>query len=139
MENKNLDLEPAEDKLGVVSENSSNPIFSGEGVIPISSNDQAPQEIKHSDSKFILGFIEENQPISVYRLAKKINVSYATTARVCKALEFVGLVKSRMEIAENNRAVRIMFTKFSAEKIQGEPSPVKSQGEASHSQGVQNE
>lgn len=60
-------------------------------------------------ARLVLTAIEnEEKPISVYELAKKIKITYNTLARICKDLEFVGLIKSHIEIGSNNRAVRLV-------------------------------
>lgn len=72
--------------------------FSNDGVKPILAK-----------PKLVLSTVEQRQPISVYSLVKILNISYPTLARICKELEFVGLIKSRIEIGSNNKAVKILF------------------------------
>lgn len=81
-----------------------NSFFISEGVKPISSN-------KKADPRIIQSEIEKRpEGVSVYSLAKITSVSYPTCSRICKTLEFAELIKSKVLIGDNNRAVKLYFS-----------------------------
>lgn len=57
----------------------------------------------------ILNYIKENAPITPYKLSKKLGINYTDVHRTVKELEFVGLIKTRIVIGENNRACKLII------------------------------
>ncbi len=57
----------------------------------------------------ILNFIMQNGEVTAYHTSKKLGYDYSTTSKVCRDLEYIGLVLSKTSISENNIANRLYF------------------------------
>ena len=51
----------------------------------------------------LLDYIRANAPITKYKLSKDLGIAYTTINYAIKAFEFAGLVKIRVELADNNK------------------------------------
>ena len=52
--------------------------------------------------------IETNQPISIWQIHKDLSLAYTTVSYIIRDLVFAGIVHERMEINENNTAVKLL-------------------------------
>jgi len=60
---------------------------------------------------YVLKIIKESQPISLYKLAKKLKYSYGGCVNYIKELIEKGKLRTELKLNENNRAVRLIYIK----------------------------
>lgn len=81
------------------------PIFSAFDISHIHSN-----EIKRLNrNHLILKTIKENPQITPYILAKKLHFDYSSVLKICKDLEYCGLILSHSIISDKNRVNKLLY------------------------------
>ncbi len=71
-----------------------------------------PNKLGQIAEKLILEKVEENQPISIYKLQKIVKyLKYSSLHDYITLLEAKGKIKTELRIGENNRTERVIWVK----------------------------
>jgi len=57
----------------------------------------------------VFEFIKKNAPISPYKIAKEMKVSYTTIKRIIRNLEYCGLIKIKVILTDENRTCKMII------------------------------
>jgi len=93
-------------------EQSNNPFFCEKDVNNMSPNENKGNcrnslKLKNrTNSRMVLDHIERTAPTTIYKISQELGISYTTISRIIKDLEFVGLIKTRIVLGDNNIAHR---------------------------------
>lgn len=86
----------------------SNSTFNEEDINNISPKESIKPLKQKIDRNKILDYIKENAPLTPYRLSKNLDIAYTTISQICKEFNFVGLIKFRVVVGDNNRTHKLI-------------------------------
>lgn len=70
---------------------------------------QKQEERKAEEVNNIIEYLKENSPISIWNLAKELNISHSKVYYILRDLEFAGVIFSKMHKNKSNRMERLIF------------------------------